>query len=211
MRIFLFLLLIPFSFACGGTAEVSRYSNADTMQTPMPTPTESTTAATTATPTQKPPPPDENVDLDANFEGTSGIVDKKYDLKGVAVLADVRTGRHNGFDRIVFEFRGDEMPGYHVEYIDKPVRACGSGNVVPLPGDGWLQIRFEPAVAHTENGDPTLAFRDLAPKLPNLLELKSTCDFEAQVEWVAGVASPNHYRVVELKAPTRLAVDIKHK
>ncbi|MBA2378972.1 MAG: hypothetical protein H0V76_05295, partial [Blastocatellia bacterium] len=42
-------------------------------------------------------------------------------------------------------------------------------------------------------------------------DLKITCDFEAEVTWVAGVASPNRYRVLELKAPTRLVVDIKHK
>jgi len=41
-------------------------------------------------------------------------------------------------------------------------------------------------------------------------ELISTCDFEAEVEWVAGVASPNRYRVLELRNPTRLVVDIKH-
>lgn len=210
MRIFLFLSLLLFSFACGGgTPEVRQYSNADGGQSPMPTPAESTAA--TATPTQKPLPPDETNELTADFEGTSGIIDTKYKIKAAAELIDVRTVRHNGFDRIVFEFRGAEMPGYHLEYIDRPVRACGSGNVVPLPGDGWLQVRFEPAIAHTNDGKPTLAFRELSPKLPNLLELKSTCDFEAQVEWVAGVVSPNHFRGVELKGPTRLAVDIKHK
>ncbi len=207
MRKFTSFIILVFTFGCadpgntfnsttgGGAAEPSPIARSGHAATPMP----------------KPAPPDEEAELVADFEGTSGTVDKKYDLKGVAVLADVRTGRHSGFDRIVFEFRSDEMPDYHLEYIDEPVRACGSGNVVPLPGDGWLQIRFEPAVAHTEAGNPTLAFRELAPNLPNVIELKSTCDLEAQVEWVAGVASPNRYRVVELKASTRLAVDIKHK
>ncbi len=210
MRFLLILFILLFSFACGGgTSEVSRYSNADGGQSPVPKPAQGTVA--TATPTQKPPPTDENTELKADFEGTSGIINTKYEVKGVAELIDVRTGRHDGFDRIVFEFRGAEMPGYHLEYIDRPVRACGSGNVVPLPGDGWLQVRFEPAAAHANDGKSSLAFRELSPKLPNLLELRSTCDFEAQVEWVAGVGSPNHFRVVELKDPTRLAVDIKHK
>ncbi len=207
MRKLTSFIILAFTFGCADAGNT--YNSTAGGGTAEPSPVSRSGHAATSTP--KPAPPDEGTELVAEFEGTSGIVDKKYDLTGVAVLADVRTGRHNGFDRIVFEFRGDEMPGYHLEYIDKPVRACGSGNVVPLPGDGWLQVRFEPAVAHTYEGKPTLAFRELAPKLPNLLELKSTCDFEAQVEWVAGVASPNHFRVVELKAPTRLAVDIKHK
>ncbi len=208
MRNISVLILLVLGFGCSDAGNTNNAIN-NAPATPAPSPVEQT--ANVPTPTPKPPPPDEAAELVADFEGTSGIIDKKNEIKGVAELIDVRTGRHDGFDRIVFEFRGAEMPGYHLEYIDKPVRSCGSGNVVPLPGDGWLQMRFEPAVAHTDEGKPTLAFRELAPKLPNLLEIKSTCDFEAQVEWVAGVASPNHFRVVELKAPTRLAVDIKHK
>jgi hypothetical protein len=30
------------------------------------------------------------------------------------------------------------------------------------------------------------------------------------VEWVMGVSSPNKYRVLELKSPTRLVIDVKH-
>ena len=160
---------------------------------------------------QSPMPKDEVPVGKDDFEGTTGIIDKKKTIKDAAVLKAIRTGRHEGFDRIVFEFEGDEVPGYHVEYIDKPVRACGSGDVVPLAGDGWLQVRFEPARAHTDEGKPTLGSRELVPKLPNLLELKSTCDFEGQVEWVAGVGSPNGFRVLELAKPARFVVDIKHK
>lgn len=145
-----------------------------------------------------------------DFEGTAGITDKKYKIKETAVLSAVRTARHKGFDRVVFEFSGAEMPSYHIEYVDRPVRACGSGEVVPLKGDGWLEIRFYPAAAHTEEGRPTVENRQQTPNHEIIKELKATCDFEAEVAWVLGVASPNRYRVLELKNPTRLAVDIKH-
>lgn len=150
------------------------------------------------------------VDKQEDFAGTAGIIDKKYEIKATAVLKEIRAAAHEGYDRVVFEFAGAEMPSYHVEYIDKPVRACGSGNVVPLRGDGWLKIRFSPAAAHTEEGEPTIKQREQTPNLKIIKEMKSTCDFEAEVEWVLGVASPNKYRVLELKNPTRLAVDIKH-
>jgi hypothetical protein len=146
----------------------------------------------------------------SDFTGTSGVTDKKHDTKNTAVLRDVRAAAHDGYDRVVFEFEGAEMPSYHIEYIDKPVRACGSGDVVPLKGDGWLEIRFTPAAAHTEDGEPTVKQRSMTPNLKIIKEMKATCDFEAEVEWVLGVASPNRYRVMELKNPTRLAVDIKH-
>lgn len=152
----------------------------------------------------------ETADDAADFAGTAGITDKKYNINGAAILKEVRSGQHENYDRAVFEFEGAEMPGYHIEYIDKPVRACGSGKVVPLAGDAWLEIRFYPANAHTEEGKPTIENRERAPNLKIIRELKSTCDFEADVTWVLGVAAPNKYRVLELKNPTRLAVDIKH-
>lgn len=164
-----------------------------------------------SSPAARSAPADERTVEVGDFEGTVERTEKKNSLAEAAILSDVRTGRHDRFDRVVFEFAGNELPSYLIEYIDKPVRACGSGDVVPLKGDGWLQIRFEPARAHTDEGKPTVAFRELQPMLPNLLEIRSTCDFEAQVEWVAGVGSPNAYRVIELKEPTRLAIDIRHK
>ena len=151
-----------------------------------------------------------NTDEKSDFEGAAGIVDKKREIKGVAVLQEVRAAQHKGFDRVVFEFEGAQLPGYHIEYIDKPVRSCGSGDVVPLKGDGWLEIRFYPANAHTEEGKPTVENRERAPNQKIIKELKLTCDFEADVTWVLGVASPNKYRVLELENPTRLAIDIKH-
>ena len=38
------------------------------------------------------------------------------------------TVQHDAFDRTVFTFTGDTLPGYHVAYVDEPVRQCGRGN-----------------------------------------------------------------------------------
>ena len=149
-------------------------------------------------------------DSEEPFAGTAGIVDRPGSATEAALLVDVRTAQHEGFDRTVFEFAGDALPAYHIEYIDKPVRSCGSGEVVPFAGDAWLEVRFTGANAHTESGEPTVKDRTRSPNLTILKDLKLTCDFEAEVEWVLGVASPNKYRVLELKNPTRLVVDIKH-
>ena len=151
-----------------------------------------------------------NTSETADFEGTTGITEKKREMKSVAVLSEVRTAQHTGFDRSVFEFETAEIPGYKIEYIDKPARQCGSGDAVYLKGDGWLEVRFYPANAHTEEGKPTVENREFVPNHKIIKELKLTCDFEADVTWVLGVASPNKYRVLELKNPTRLVVDIKH-
>jgi hypothetical protein len=138
--------------------------------------------------------------------GTAGIVDVKRDRAPSTLLA-VRAATHPGFDRVVFEFRG-AVPGYHLEYIDRPVRDCGAGEPRPIAGDAWLEVRLSPAYAHEEDGRPTVPARELLPRLPNVLEIERTCDFEAVVTWVLGVASPNRYRVLELSDPPRLVVDV---
>jgi hypothetical protein len=147
--------------------------------------------------------------LKADFKGTVGIIKNHAPEVPAVILKDVRTGTHAGFDRVVFEFTGTTMPGYELEYVDKPVRQCGSGNVVQMAGDGWLRVKFTPANAHTEEGKPTVLKREIYPKYPNIIDIKSICDFEAEVAWVLGVKSPKQYRVLELLNPTRVVVDVK--
>lgn len=145
----------------------------------------------------------------APFEGTAGIVTVDKTQK-THILKDVRAGKHPGFDRVVFEFeRG--VPGHHLEYVDHPVRDCGSGDAIPVAGDGWLEVRMTPADAHTEKGKPTVQHREFAPNLPVVREVQRTCDFEAIVTYVLGTSTPNRYRVLELEKPARLIVDILHE
>ena len=130
----------------------------------------------------------------------------------VALLTAVRTGRHEEFERIVLELsdQGLGVPGYHVEYIDKPLHECGSGEQVFPVGDGWLEIRMQPLDAHTPEGQPTVSHRPVAtPGLDNVLMLYMTCDFEAMTTLVIAVRSPNDFRVFDLESPRRIVVDIQ--
>jgi hypothetical protein len=149
-----------------------------------------------------PAPPDSS-------EWTVGIVDLDASGEGQAVLADVRAATHDGYDRVAFEFES-VRPAVHVEYVDEPIRQCGSGRTVELPGDGWLAVRFSGARAHTEAGEVTVdpARRDLG--LPTALALVPTCDFEGEVVWVVAAASPEPVRVTTLEGPPRVAVDLRH-
>ena len=148
----------------------------------------------------------------AQFDGTAGITERRREVSGVITLRAVRSGQHADFDRVVFEFDGGQLPSYHIEHIDRPVRQCGSGDVVTLAGEGWLRVRMEPARTHTEDGQATipLSYRPRRVNHTIIKEIVSTCDFEAQVEWVLGVSSPNRYRVIELSNPSRLVVDVRH-
>ena len=142
-------------------------------------------------------------------EWTAGATDRRGGAKGVAVLREVRTSGHQNYDRVVFEFRGSAMPGYYIEYIDKPVRRCGSGEVAPVRGEGWLKVKFSPAQAHS-GGRSTIRERERILNHRVIREAEIVCDFEADLSWVIGASAPNRYRVLELSSPTRLVVDIRH-
>ncbi len=140
-------------------------------------------------------------------ESHSGSTRSAGDLP---ILRAVRVGQQPAADRLVFEFDGTGLPGWRIEYVDRPVRDCGSGEPVPVAGDAWLQIRFDGAQAHSEAGEGTSGPRRRAPNQPVLRELVRTCDFEGEVTWVAGVGRPNPYTPRVLAAPARLVVDIAH-
>ncbi|HWS55304.1 MAG TPA: hypothetical protein VN228_14300, partial [Pyrinomonadaceae bacterium] len=164
-------------------------------------------ASPSATPAgEATPEPGDHAEQD--FRGTVASVEKEGGGEP-ALLRAVRTASHEKFDRVVFEFAGARPPGYRVEYVDRPVRQCGSGEAVPVAGDAWLRVRLTPSNAHTEAGEATVKDRARRLAYPNLKELKILCDFEAEVEWVLGLASPNRYRVLELTNPARLVVDVR--
>jgi hypothetical protein len=169
-----------------------------------------TDAGTTPTPPSTPPGSQAAQQEDPkNREWTAGLVDVKRSGSAPVTLREVRTARNEGFDRLVLQFDGDQLPGYHVEYVDKPVIKCGSGDPTEVAGEGWLQVRIQPAQAH-EGPQVTVAERERKPGLPVVQELELTCDFEGEVTWVLGVKHPNKYRVMELREPTRLVVDVQH-
>jgi hypothetical protein len=122
-------------------------------------------------------------------------------------LVAVRAAGHPRFDRVVFEFRGG-LSGHAVAYTAPPILADGSGLPVAVAGDAFLAVRFSPAVAHDESGQPTTATRALAPSLATLVELKQTGDFEAVVSWALGLRRRAAFTVYELANPPRVVIDI---
>lgn len=207
------------------SAELPAPVAVDTVGVPVDTlamPVDSAAADSTSAPWQPPIPapndirpwvPERELDAAAGQPGewTTGIVARRRRASPMAVQSAVRTARHPDYDRVVLELAGDDVPGYHLEYVDRPVRQCGSGEVVRVEGDGWLRVRLEPAQAHDDAGRPTMGreSRGLRPALTNVLDVRMICDFEGQVEWVIGVRSPGRYRVLELSSPARIVVDVE--
>jgi hypothetical protein len=146
----------------------------------------------------------------AQFAGTTAATHRPGTGRPQAILRAARIAGHAGYDRIVFEFEGPSVPGYHVEYRDTPVRRCGSGDVVELPGAGRLVVRLEPARAH-DGGSSTIAARTMSPALSAVRRMILICDFEGQVTWAIGVPGVVPYRVMEESQPARLIIDVRHQ
>ena len=144
---------------------------------------------------------------------TIGALSGTATLEGtppVPVLTALRAGVHSEYERVTLELAGaGGLPGYRIEYVDRPLYDCGSGEPTYPVGDAWLEIRLEPAAAHTEEGRPTLGVRDLAVGQPLLQRIYRTCDFEAIVTHVLALSEPNAFRVMRLADPPRIVVDVQ--
>ncbi|CAN5569509.1 hypothetical protein BH24ACT4_BH24ACT4_20260 [soil metagenome] len=145
--------------------------------------------------------------------GDTGDLDPKSGEgagSGTARLIDVRTGRHDGFDRIVLEFADEVRPGWSVEWVEGPITQSGSGNPVEVDGAAYLQIRAEPASGYDlEAGAATFAADRVAgPGGGPVPEVVRAGGFEANLIWVAGAAERTPFTVSTLGSPSRLVIDV---
>jgi hypothetical protein len=143
----------------------------------------------------------------AQFPGSDEPREKAPPDRLPLTLREVRTGPQEHFDRVVFEFDADTIPGYRIEYIAQPEH-CGSGLPAQVAGQAWIQVNLAPAVAHNENGGSTVGTLQRRTGLPVVQEVQEVCDFEGRVAWVLGLSSRRGYRVLELTNPPRIVVDV---
>ena len=60
-------------------------------------------------------------------------------------VTDVRIGRHEGFERVVFELDGGGAPGWFVDYADTPTQQ-GSGKTIDHSGETALNVNIDGVV-----------------------------------------------------------------
>ena len=145
------------------------------------------------------------------FEGGTEPVTAPAEISETALLERVAVAGHEGYDRVVFQFRNG-LPGYRVEYLNPPLREDGSGNVVDLDGNAFVVVRMEPASGFDLSvpegkliytgprriaGDGTSVVR----------EVVRTGDFEAVLTWAIGLSERVPFRVLTLDDPARIVVD----
>jgi hypothetical protein len=175
-----------------------------TAATPPATPTPTASETATVEPT---------VGIDPLEGASTQPVTVKATNRETALLTDVRAARHEGYDRVVFEFR-NELPGYDVRYVPRPVQQDGSGKTVTVDGAEVLQVRMENALdadLSDASAPPTYTGpRRLRPETPVVAELVRTGGFEGVLTWVAGVRDRVDFRVQGLSDPPRLVIDLRN-
>ena len=123
-------------------------------------------------------------------------------------VTDIRTGRHDGFDRVVFEVAGEGLPGWDVRYVEDPT-AQGSGEPVEVAGAAVLMVTltgvgypFDTGVDQFEPGGP------VAGPGTAVTEVVLGATFEGTTEAFAGTAGESPFRVYLLEGPTRVVVEV---
>jgi hypothetical protein len=158
------------------------------------------------------PPPTAAADLPAptGTAPVTGVASTPPWDPAPPTLTGVRYGRHDRYDRTVFDFTGG-TPGYRVEY--GPLTQQGTGDPVALAGAATLRIVFDGAYPYDVNtGRPTIDLgRVYEPRLPTLRQIRSGGAFEGYVSFGLGLADRVGFRVLRLTSPPRIAVDVAHQ
>jgi len=126
-------------------------------------------------------------------------------------LIDVRSGIHEGYDRVVFEFSGDGEPGWRVEYVDSAAE-IGRGNPIEIAGESILEINI--------NGPSWLPEEEVADQVETneyyergtgavFEEVHIQGPFEAHSQYHIGLQEEVPFSVELLSDPARLVVDFE--
>ncbi len=146
---------------------------------------------------------------------TWGSLAKVAGEHGTAPLGQVRAGRHDCFDRVVFEIDGP-APGYRVEYVSR-VRTQGEGAVLPLAGGAFLNVVLLSNVfdelGHLHYPGRVGEGLNVA-RYKTLRDVKFGGCFEGATQFGVGVRARLPFRVFNLAGPgthSRIVLDVAHR
>lgn len=129
-------------------------------------------------------------------------------------VKNVRAAKNKNFDRVVFEFSGQQLPNYRVEYLKSRFYQGEAERVrIKNAGNSFVQVEFFTIPTSEEQLKFTEA-KDFRPKgrlrMPAVQSVTDMGLFEGFYDFVIGVGARKPFRVIELSNPARLAIDFKH-
>lgn len=129
----------------------------------------------------------------------------------LSMLTGIRTGQHSTYDRIVLDMSGRKPSSLSHTWGDE-LRADGSGSVVWLTGEHFVNVSAFPAAAHNDAGSSTYKgsrkFR--TRNLKNVMAVAITGDFEGYLSVGFGTRKKTWIKRFTLSSPPRVVIDIGH-
>ncbi|MCA9337926.1 hypothetical protein KC949_00080 [Candidatus Saccharibacteria bacterium] len=191
---------------------VSACSNTQPSEPPititvMPTP--QTTSVQPTQTTSEPASPSETTQV-TNCSSETGQWNTEPDStdvrQGFGEVLDVRTARHECFDRVVIETTTLDEVGFQVQYVPQVTRE-GSGEPVPVPGAAVLQVTVD-----TWGYNFTRC--QVAAGWESLRDVQCAGTHEGQTAFALGVSARKPFAVYHLPNPNkgtmRVVIDIAH-
>jgi hypothetical protein len=146
---------------------------------------------------------------------------------GPTLLNGVEVQDMGTFDRVTFRFQtsicfdspctpNTPLPEIvRADFVDPPIVADPSGQVVPVSGNAVLQLVMSNASGVDLSVDPPVQTYTgptrIEADLPNVVEVVETGDFESVLSWAIGVRSGAAGATAQvLTTPTRVVVDVPH-
>lgn len=131
-------------------------------------------------------------------------------------VRDIRTGRHDCYDRMVVDLPGAERGaiGYSVQYVDR-LHQDGSGRHIPVAGGVVLEVRVAAPAYAPETGESTYPAR-AGGTLPGVdltgyrtfRDARFAGSFEGETQIGLGVRARLPFRVLQLDG--HLVIDVAH-
>ena len=126
-------------------------------------------------------------------------------------VTGIKTGLHDGYDRVVFDVEGTGTPGWDVRYVAEAT-SQGSGDTVDVEGAAILQVTISGVGYPTDTG---IEEYDGSAPLPGqgdeaVTEVVWDSTFEGTSVAFVGAAEQTPFRVYLLENPTRVVLDVAH-
>jgi hypothetical protein len=149
--------------------------------------------------TEAPPPFNANTDPDTQEQSSDSF----------ATVTDIRIGRQDGFDRVVFEIGGRGTPGWNVRYVDEAA-SQGSGESLDVEGDAILQVTLQGMGLPFETGAEEWSGPDPLSSDDTETVTEEVFDgtFEGTTVAFVGLTGEKPFRVYSLTDPTRIVLDV---
>jgi len=124
----------------------------------------------------------------------------------VVFIDAVRTGAHQGYDRLTIEFKNGPAGDVELQSQNGTVFTNSPrGDQVTLAGRNGILVTIRGADLHTKyNGSI-----DIKTGYATLVEVRKVQDFEGVVQFGLGVSGAACYRAFLMTSPDRLVIDIK--